>query len=225
MSPTTPRLRRPSVLLASGAMTIGLIAASGGTAGAAGAPAKVDATNYTVSCTGFAGSVKFSRPETTAGTATPSPATDTIKASLSGCTVNNGTGTAVAVTGAKLTGALTNPTSYHKCGGATGTPVAITGSLTVKWKTTPKLTATSTVIAGSTATTSANLVVGAVSFVIGASSATGPFQGTDSGAGDLISGSTGPGTVAGLLATCGTAKGLKSLTLTNPVSGPAATLS
>ena len=106
----------------------------------------------------------------------------------------------------------------------TGTPVAISGSLTVKWKTTPKLTTSSTVITGSTAATSLDVSAGAFNFVINGSGATGPFQGSNSGASDVVAGSTGPGTVAALATTCAREKGLKGLTLTSPLSGPGASL-
>ncbi len=223
MSNVITRSGRPSLLLACGALVVGLVAASGGVAGAKTAP--VDATHYTVTCTGFAGSVKFSQPETTSGTATPSPATDTLKVTLSGCTVAAGGGTPVAVTKASLTGALTNSSSYHKCGANNGTPVAITGSLTVKWKTTPKLTASSTVIAGSSATITSDVSANAAEFEVDGSTTSGPFEGSNSGASDQIAGSTGAGTGTGLLASCAGKKGLKGLTLTNPLSGPSASLS
>lgn len=217
------RSSRPWLLLTA-ASALTLVGSVGGVAGVAGAGGiKVDATDYTVTCSGFAGSVKFSQPETTAGTTTASPATDTLKGSLSGCTVGDGGGTPVTVTGAKLSGALTNPSSLHKCG-STGTPVTVTGSLTIKWKATPKLIASSTVITGSSATTSVDLTDSAVNFTIDGASATGPFEGSNSGASDAVAGSTGANSVTGLLASCGSKKGLKGLTLSSPPSGSAATL-
>lgn len=209
------------VVMAAAVLPMGVIAATGGTAGAA---VKVDATNYTATCTGFAGSVKFSKPETTAGTTTPSPATDALKGALTGCTVDNGTGTPMAVTSGKLSGSLTNPSSYHKCGGSSGVPIAVTGSVAIKWKTSPKLTAASTVITASTATLSIVVASDAVNFTINGASATGPFGGSNSGASDAVAGSTGVGSGSGLLASCATKKGLKGLTLASPLSGNAADL-
>jgi hypothetical protein len=208
-------------LMAAAVIPVGVIAATGGTAGAA---TKVDATNYTVTCSGLSGSVKFSKPETIAGTSAPSPATDTIKGDLTGCTVSSGTGTAVTVASAKISGSLTNPSSYHKCGGSSGEPIAVTGSVTIKWKTAPKLTAASTVITAATATLTTDLSTVEVDFTIDGSSSTGPFEGSDSGASDAVSGSTGAGSGTSLLASCAAKKGLKGLTLVSPSSGNAATL-
>jgi hypothetical protein len=218
----TSRSSRPRLLVGA-ASALALVGSIGGVAGVAGAAIKVDATHDTVVCSGFSGSVKFSQPETTTGTTSPSPATDTLKGSLSGCTVGDGGGTPVAVTAAKLSGALTNPSSLHKCG-STGAPVAVTGSLSITWKATPKLTASSTVITGSSATTSVDLTDSAVDFTIDGSGATGPFGGSNSGAGDVVAGSTGANSVTGLLASCGSKKGLKGLTLSSPPSGSAASL-
>lgn len=210
------------VLLAATVIPTGAIAALGGSAGAKSV--KVDATNYTATCSGFAGSVKFSQAETSAGTTNPSPATDALKGTLTGCTVNNGTGSAVAISSAKLSGSLTNPLSYHKCGGSSGVPITVTGSVTIKWKTTPNLTAASTVITASSATLSIDVPNNAVNFAIEGSSATGPFQGSNSGATESVAGSTGAGSGATLLASCASKKGLRGLTLVSPLSGNAANL-
>jgi hypothetical protein len=217
------RSRSPWLVFAAGASALGLLASTGGVAGAV---TKVDATHYTVACSGFtSASVKFSKPQTTAGTATPSPATDTLKATLSGCSVTPSSGgAAVSVTGATLSGALTNASSYHKCGGSNGVPISITGKLTVKWKTTPKLTASSSVITGSTATITIDTTNLAADFAVAGNSTTGPFQGTDGGAKDALSGTTGANSVTGILAACGSTKGLTGLTLVNPFSGSALTL-
>jgi hypothetical protein len=210
-------------VFAAGASALGLLASTGGVAGAA---TKIDATHYTVACSGFtSASVKFSKPQTTAGTATPSPATDTLKATLSGCSVTPSVGgTAVSVTGATLSGALTNSSSYHKCGGSSGVPISITGNLTVKWKTTSKLTASSSVITGSTATITIDTTNLAADFAVAGTSTKGPFQGTDSGAKDALSGTTGANSVTNILTACGSKKGLTGLTLVNPFSGSALTL-
>jgi hypothetical protein len=208
-------------ILMAAVLPVGVIATTGGTAGAA---VKVDATRYTATCSGFAGTVKFSQAETIAGTTSASPATDRLTGTLSGCTVDNGSGTAVAVTSGKLSGSLTNPSSYHKCGGSSGEPIAVTGSVSVKWKTSPKLTAASTVITPSTATLTLDAASDAVNFTIDGASATGPFEGSNSGASDAISGSTGTGSGSSLLASCASKKGLKGLTLVSPLSGNAGTL-
>ncbi len=209
-------------ILLAAVVPLGVIAATAGTAGA-GAP-KVDATNYTATCSGFSGSVKFSTAETTSGTTTPSPATDTLKGTVTGCTVDNGDGTAVTVSTGKLTGSLTNPSSYHKCGGSSGEPIAVTGSVSIKWRSSPKLTAASTVITASSATLTLDASSDSVNFTIDGASATGPFGGSNSGANDAISGSTGTGSGASLLTNCASKKGLKGLTLVSPLSGNAATL-
>ncbi len=224
MSPLSTRSRRPWVVFAAAASTLGLLATTGGVAGAV---TKVDATHYTVTCSGFTkATVKFSQAQTTAGTASPSPATDTLKATLSGCSVTpTAGGTAVSVTGATLSGALTNPSSYHKCGGSNGIPISITGKLTVKWKTTPKLSASSSVITGSTATITLDTVNSAATFAVAGTSSTGPFEGTDSGAHDAMSGTTGANTLTNIATACASSKGLTGLTLTNPFSGSALTLS
>jgi len=204
------------------ASPVGVLGFVGGTADAA--QPKVDATSYTVTCSGFTGSVKLSHAQTTAGSPSPSPQTDTLKGSLSGCTVGHGSGTPVSVTGASLKGALTNPSSYHKCGSASSAPVTVTGSVTIAWKATPKLTATSSVIAGSSATLSVDTSDNSVDFTVDGASATGPFEGSNSGASDVIAGSTGPNTLAGLATSCASKKGLKGLNLVSPPSGEAATL-
>jgi hypothetical protein len=224
MSPVSTRSRAPWLVFAASASALGLLASTGGVAGA-GAP-KVDATHYTVACSGLtSATVKFSQPQTTAGTATPSSATDTLKAKLSGCTVTPaGSGTAVSVSGATLSGALSNSSSYHKCGGSNGVPISITGNLTVKWKTTPKLTASSSVVTGSTATITIDTVHSAATFAVAGSSTTGPFQGTDSGAGDTLTGSTGANSVTGIATACASKSGLKGLTLSSPFSGSALVL-
>jgi hypothetical protein len=212
-------IRKLLLIAAAVAMPVGFIAATGGMASAKTAP--VNATTATVTCTGISGTAKFSPAVTTsesAGTGTTS-----IKATLTGCTTNDG----VTVTGAAVSGALTTTRTAGEngCVALAGGSSAV-GNLTTKWKTTPKLvTATSTIavksIAGSIGSD------GNATFTIpgttpnGAPS--GSFQGTNSGASDTTTAQS-TGTAASILTTCEGKKGLKSFTFTTPASGPAVSL-
>ena len=205
-------IRKMLVVAAAAAMPITAIAATGGISGA-GAP-KVDATTYTVACTGISATAKFSPALTTLGGPASNEATS-IKGSATGCTVTPTLGgTPVSVTSVKISGTINNAGSTHTCGGLT-TATSETGSLTAKWKTTPKLTAASSVV-------NPNSVLGGVggdghaTFALSFGAATsGPFQGTDGGITSSNSAETvlpvaGP---TGILALCG-GKGIKSLAIT-----------
>ena len=223
-------IRKLLVVAAAAALPVTVIAASGATAGAKAAP-KVDATNYTVSCTGITGSASFSPPLTISSSGAE---TTKIKGSLSGCTATpSAGGTPIAITGAKVSGSFSTTTSTG-CAGLLGS-TAESGSLTVKWKASPALAASSSVIPIASVTGGATSDLRASFMIPGAvpgGPATGPFQGTNSGASDATS-ATSTQTEAQLTTLClpgGTptkpkpAKGIKKINLTVPESGPAVTL-
>jgi hypothetical protein len=211
-------IRKLLLVAVATAAPFGVLAA---TAGVASAGTTVDATTATVTCTGISGTVKFTPPVTTsesAGTGKTS-----IKASLSGCTTNDG----VTVTGAKASGTLTTTRTAGEngCVALAGGSDA-TGPLTVKWKTSPKLSSGSSVV-------QVNSVKGSIGgngnadFTIPGTipngTPSGSFQGTDNGAGDTTSAQTT--TSAGsILATCEGKKGLKSIAIASPQSGNAVSL-
>ncbi len=202
-------IRKMLVIAAAIAVPVSVVAATAGTAGAGGTT--VDATHYTVSCTGITATADFSPALTTAGAAS-SPEKTTIKGSASDCTVTPTTGgTAVTVTGAKVSGIITNATSDHTCTGLTS-PTTETGSLTVKWKTSPKLTATSSVVMPTTVTGALGTDLHATFAIAFGAGATGPFQGTDGGAGSSVNAETvdNAGVINGL---CGGKKGLSKLSI------------
>jgi hypothetical protein len=226
-------IRKLAMVAAATALAGSAIVAVQGVSGAKALP--VDATHYSVTCTGITGSIKFNPPLTLSSSGT---VTTAVKANLSGCTVTPSSGgTPVAVTGAKVKGTLTD-TSSTGCAGLSGSSHNV-GTLTTSWKSSPKLVAT-------TSTLAVNSVTGGMTDGLNADSratfaipglvpngpATGPFQGSDNGAGDTTSASTQE-TIGSIIAVCspttsGTktkpAKGLKKLTLVNPVSGAAVTL-
>lgn len=221
-------IRKLLVVATAVAMPISVIAAFGGTSGAAAV--KVDATHYTVTCSGISGTVKFSPPVTTNESA--GSGTTSIKAVLTGCTATpTAGGTAIAITSAKVSGSLTTTRTAGEngCVALAGGSTA-TGTLTTKWKTTPKLlTATSSI--------SVNSISGGVgsdgnaSFQIPGTvpngAASGAFQGTDSGNSDNTSAQTTEPALTGptsLLATCEGKKGLKKLSIETPQTGNAVSL-
>ena len=209
-------IRKMLVVAAAAAMPITAIAATTVVSGAAAA--KVDATHYTVDCTGIAATAKFSPALTNAGGAL-SLETTTIKGTASSCTVTPTVGgTPVTITGAKIGGTLTNASSDHKCAGL-ATPTSTTGSLSVSWKSSPKLTA-------GTSVSSPNLVTGGTganghaTFALTFNpTATGPFQGTDTGGSSTTDAQTVP-TLGTILASCA-GKGLKSVAI-QPDANPGA---
>lgn len=213
-------IRKMLVVAAAVAMPVSVIAATTGPAVAA--TPKVDATHYTVTCGAIAATASFKPALTLAGVVTPTLETTKIKGTAGSCVATPSTGgTPITISKATITGTLTNAASNLDCGGlATATTEA--GSLTVKWKTSPALTATS-----STATpTSVMGAVGAdgnATFGISFSGVSGPFQGTDSGTSSTNDAETTTSAGA-ILGTCGSKSGLKSIKIvadTNAGSGPA----
>jgi len=218
-------IRKLLLVAAATAMPIGLIAATGGLANATAAP-PVNATNYTVNCTGIAGSAKFSPAVTSdesAGTGTIA-----IKATLSGCTATPTTGgTAVTITSAKVAGTLssTRTAGENGCAALAGGSDA-TGNLVTTWKTTPKLVS-------ATSTIKVNSIAGSIGGdgnayfnipgTVPNGTASGSFQGTNGGASDATSAQTTT-SAAAIATTCVGKKGLKSIDITTPHSGDAVTL-
>jgi hypothetical protein len=213
-------IRKLLLVAAATAMPLGFIAATAGTS-AAKAPAKVNATTATVICTGISGTASFKPSVTTnesAGTGKTS-----IKATLTGCTTNDG----VTVTKASVKGTLTTTRTAGENGCiALAGGSAAAGPLTTKWSTTPKLSSGASVInvtsiAGSiggdgnaTFSIPGNTPNGAPS---------GSFQGTNAGASDTTTAQTTT-SAASILATCESAKGLKSISIESPASGAAVSL-
>ncbi len=218
-------IRKLLIVATAIAMPVSII----GTFAATSAGAKtlpVNATNYTVVCTGITGSVKFSPPVTTDETA--GTGTTSIKAVLSGCTATPTLGgTAVSITSAKVSGSLatTRTTGENGCVALAGGSTA-TGTLTTKWKTSPKLvTATSSLAVNSIAGSIGG--DGNASFQIPGTVPNGPasgsFQGSNAGASDTTSAQTTT-SAASILATCEGKKGLKGLDIESPQSGNAVSL-
>ena len=209
-------IRKLLLVAAATAMPLGMVAATGSIAGA-GTP-KVDATNYTLACTGISGEAKF-KPALTFTSS--GPETVSVKATLSGCTATPTLGgTPVTITSASVKGTLTDPSSTGCTGllGSTNTA----GTLSTKFKTSPKLTdATSDVTVnsvngGETADSQHGLF--GIPGTIPNGAASGPFQGTDGGAGDVTAAATVE-TVTDLTTACTSSKGLKDVHLTNADSG------
>ena len=209
-------IRKMLVIAAAVAMPVSVIAATAGTASAA---TKVDASKYTVTCTGIAATAKFSPALTNAG-GPASTETTKIKGTASSCTVTPTVGgTPVTITGAKVSGTLTNASSTHTCGGL-ATATTESGALTVKWKSSPALAAGSSV-ASPTSVLGAPGADGHATFGISFSGVTGSFTGTDAGASSTNDAETAL-PISSILTTC--AKGLKSIAIvpdTNPGAGPA----
>jgi hypothetical protein len=203
-------IRKILVVAAAVAMPLGIVAVSGGGVAGAKAAPKVDATKYTLTCTGIAATAKFSPALTTNGGAASNEVT-TIKGTASHCTATpNSGGTAVTITKASISGTITSADSTHTCG-ALASPTTESGNITTKWTTTPKLTATSSVLAVSQVQggIGAN---GDATFGISYTGATGPFQGTDGGASDATSAQTSS-TISTILASCNGKSGLKSIAI------------
>ncbi len=211
------------LLLATAAVTLSVsaVALTGGVASAK--TSTVDATHYTVNCTGVSGSFKFNPPLTIGGGAV-SPETIKTKASFSGCTATpTAGGASVSITEASIKGTITIASSNHTCTGlSSGTA---TGDSTIKWKTSPKLSSGSSVVSPGTRSGGPG-ADGSIVFSTDYSGVTGSFQGTDGGA---SSSTTAQSTTSfsSILATCETAKGLKEVdseTNVNPGAGAALSL-
>ncbi|HMD47397.1 MAG TPA: hypothetical protein VKG43_14620 [Acidimicrobiales bacterium] len=166
----------------------------------------IDVTHDTIACSTFTGSLKFSPPLVSGGSA--SSDTITVKGALSNCT--DGSSLLTGATG-KLGGTLTG--TSNNCLSLLGSQ-AVTGSLTIKWKTTPKSTPTSSVDTPNSTTGVTAGADGNSAFVIPGStpsSSTGAFQGNDNGASGSAYADTGE-TPTQLGAACA-GKGIKKLTL------------
>jgi hypothetical protein len=196
-----------------------MIAATAGNSGAA-AP-KVNATTATVTCTGISGTASF-KPAVTSDESAGTSKT-TIKATLTGCTTNDG----VTVTKASAKGVLsgTRTAGENGCTALAGSSDDA-GNLTTKWTTTPKLSSGSSVI-------QVNSVAGSIggdgnaTFSIPGSvpngTPSGSFQGTNAGATDKTSAQTTT-SAASILTTCDGKKGLSKFSIESPASGAAVSL-
>jgi len=209
-------IRKLFVMAATVSIPLASVAAIGGIAGAK--TVFVDATDYSVACTGIAGVAKFSPALHLTGSGTE---TTTVKATLSGCTATpTPGGTPLTITGATVKGTLTN-VHGDGCAGL-ATDRAETGTLTTEWKTSVKLTSPSTVInvnsvsGGPTADSLHGLLTSPGSIPHGA--VTGPFQGVNGGADDSTVSATVQ-TFTEITSSCASNKGLKSINLTNTDSG------
>jgi hypothetical protein len=214
-------IRKMLVVAAAIAMPASVIAATGGLASAGGVT--VNATTYSISCTGLTGSAKFN-PGLMLTTGSPTE-TVSLKAALSGCTATpSGGGAAITSISGSASGTIHSDASAG-CTGLNGAATD-TGTLTVKWKATPKLSSGSTVF-------SVNTVTGGTDpgsattpqFVLSSpNSVSGSFQGSDGGASSVITADSTSNEGA-VVAACGGKKGLTKLGLTHPASGAAVTLS
>ena len=215
-------IRKVLIIAAAVAMPVSAIAA---TAGPAGAAVKVDATHYTVSCTGISATASFSPALTSAGAATSNEATK-IKGKASSCTaVPSSGGTPITVSGAKISGTINDATSDHTCGGL-ATATSETGSLTIKWKAKPALLSATSVVNPSSVVGNIG-ADGHATFAISFGAATsGPFQGTDNGTSSSTNAETTT-TISQILTACGGKKGLKSIKIQPNANGggPAITAS
>ena len=174
-------IRKVLVVAAAVAIPLGLVTATGGLAGAKAAP-PINATTNTVTCTGVAGSAKFSPPLTTNEGA--GNETTTIKAKLSGCTSN---ATGLSVTGGSVSGSFsaTHTAGTNGCASLAGSS-SESGVLTVKWKTTPKLSSGNSEVTVSSVDGGLGSDGNATFTIPGSTpdSGTGSFSGTDHGASD-----------------------------------------
>ena len=212
-------IRKLLIVPAATAVPLGMAAAVGSSAGA-GAP-KVNATDATVTCTGISGSAKFSPAITSDESAGTSKTT--IKATLTGCTTNDG----VTVTKASASGVLTSTRTAGEngCTALAGSSDD-TGTLTTKWTTTPKLSSGSSAIKVNSVSGSVGSDGNATFSIPGSvpnGTPSGSFQGTNGGASDATSAQTTT-SAASILTTCDGKKGLKSFKIESPASGAAVTL-
>lgn len=213
-------MRKLLLVAVAAAAPIGLIAIAG--SAGAGAP-KINATTDTVTCTNLSGSVKFSPPVTTSESA--GTGTTALKASFSGCS-SNAVGLTVTSGSAKGTLTSTRTSGENGCTALAGGSTA-SGPVTIAWKTTPKLSSGSSVLA--VKSESGGLGGdGNATFTIPGSTPNGPpsgsFQGTNSGSGDVANAQTTESATS-ILSTCEGKKGLKTLDIESPQSGNALSLS
>ena len=199
-------LRKVLIVAAAVAMPVSFIAA---TAGPAAAVVKVDATHYTVSCTGIAASASF-KPALTNGGGPVSNEATKIKGKASGCTATpTSGGTPVTVSSASITGTINDATSDHSCGGL-ATATTETGSLKIKWKTSPALTSNTSVVNPSSVSGGVGGDGHATFSITFGAATSGPFQGTDNGTSSSTNAETTT-TIGQILTSCGKTAGLKSI--------------
>jgi hypothetical protein len=213
-------LRKLMLVAVAAAAPIGLIAVAG-TAGATKTP-PVNATNNTVSCTTIKGTVTFVPPVTSSETAGSS--STKIKATVTGCTSNAG---GLTVTSGAAAGTLTDSrtTGEDGCTALAGGSSA-TGPITIKWKTSPKLSSGSSVIHVNSEAGGVGGDGNATFQIPGTTpngTPSGSFQGTDAGSGDLASAQTTTSALS-ILGTCDS-KGLKTIHIETPQSGNSLNLS
>jgi hypothetical protein len=207
-------IRKLLIIAAAVAMPVSVIAA---TAGPAGAATKVDATHYTVSCTGIAATASFSPALTNAGGASSNEKT-TIKGTASSCTITpTAGGTPVTVSKASVKGVINDATSTHTCAGL-ASPTTETGSLSVKWKTSPALTSSTSVVKPTTVTGGVGGDGHATFSIAFGTGASGPFQGTDGGTSSTTNAET-VSTLSAIGTTCGSKSGLKSIKIQPNANG------
>jgi hypothetical protein len=184
-------MRKLSAVIAAITIPITVIAMSGQVAHASRRPppAPVNATNYMLTCSGFAGKLHFD-PPVHSGTG-PFPVT--VKGGAKGCTAEpNGGGTPVDISIGKVTGSFTidEGNDQSDCdvfiGGSEVYPA--TGTITIVWKT----------VAGTPALSSGDSVIQLTNVVqaeptgisapgsSGGISGSGSFTGADGGASDSL---------------------------------------
>jgi hypothetical protein len=168
---------------------------------------KVDASQYTASCSDVTGPVKWKPPihwDGASGNFTVS-----LKLTLTGCTATpTEGGTPVSITKGVATGSVTGPNVG--CSGLFDTSANNTGTVKIKWTTSPKLSSGDTIVTVNSST-AGYLENGDGYFQVPGSvpsSSTGSFSGTDAGAGDSLLGDVGPATA--IYNACNSSKGLKS---------------
>lgn len=175
----------------------------------------VDASMYTVHCDTMIGTISFRPPLSASGTATSGEGK--VKASLAGCTATPDDGNPpVTIESGSVSGKLLG--TSDNCNILLGGAVAA-GDLTIKWKTTPKLADSSSVLTVGTLSFSPYFPGAPFTGIYGAFhiggfesgvSVTGSFQGVDGGTTSVVDGTTGQDVTA-LLGACAGDSGLKKI--------------
>ena len=208
-------IRKMLIIAAAAAIPVSMIGATAATSSAA--TPKVDATNYTASCTGIAATASFKPALTSSGSATSNEATK-IKGKASSCTATpTGGGTPVTITGATISGTINDATSDHSCGGL-ATATSETGSLKITWKTSPKLTNSTSVVNPSSVSGGVGADGHATFSITFGAATSGPFQGSDNGTSSSTNAETTT-TLSQILTACGSKSGLKSIKIQPNANG------
>jgi hypothetical protein len=226
--------RKALVGLSVMAVAVTVFFVGGQPAGAKG-PA-VNATDGTVVCSSIRGTVKFSPPLTTnekAGTTT-----STFRGTLEECSATVPSSPPVIVHSAQSLVEFRSPhgPGFDGCdipaaraadvGRAAGATSGA-GTLTIKWRSTPKLSSGPSIVNVSSTETSVasdgNLLVQFPGPGGTSGGATGSFSGTNSGASDTLAAQSDL-SASTIEADCSSKGGLKSLGVTSPPSSPAASL-